>query len=347
MTATLGYLTLGIRRACEHYRHARGGRHPGQTLRFVGVVLLTVLVSQTARAADLILITRPSGQVVVRDEVFGNEAAARKVVEARSYDPMFCREDQRSRDKAIALYAEAISLQPNTPINAELADRIAQMYAFYEDRKNGVWPEPAKAAEWWQRASTMVDRHQLLWLQLQMGLASAHVMDRDPVPAIEACKRIIAINPDELQLPPSKISMSRKLSPSLQPKWEQSELQKVRSRGASIRLKAVDQLAIACNRLGREAKAAVLDDIAAKYRGTPVGDIAHSLRPQLANGIDMSNEGMAVFATPSPAQSQPTTRPLVMADGGSRRAWLWGVVAVCMGALCTWVIVCHRRKGRK
>ncbi len=354
MAATPGYLELTIRSAGEQYHPARGRRHPDaeRALRPVVMVLLSLLVSHTALAAEPSFVTQPGGSVIVGEEIFGNEAAARKVVEARTYDPMSCPEDRRNRDNAISLYIEAIALQPNAPINAALANRIAQMYASYLDPKTGVEPDPAKAAEWWERAATMADRRNLLWAQLQMGLASAHVMDRDPVPAIEACKRIIAINPEELQLPAWRTMGSPKFSAADQARWRQDQLEPLRARGAEIRLEAVDQLAIACNRLGPEAKAAILDDIASKYHGTPVGDMARSLRPKLASRIELPNNALPHSATMPAAQTQPATRPVAqqlpesVADRGSKR-WTWGAIAVCLSALGIWAIISLKRKFQK
>ncbi len=43
---------------------------------------------------------------------------------------------------AANLYEQAIGAQPGAKINAQLANRIAQMYAFFEDRPKNVRPIP-------------------------------------------------------------------------------------------------------------------------------------------------------------------------------------------------------------
>lgn len=104
---------------------------------------------------------------------YGTPAAKKLVQEGRQFDPEFANGEMWDRDRAVALYADAIKAQPGAKLNAQLANRIAQIYAFNGNPAKGVKPNYAKAAEWWQRCLELTDRSQILWGQAQMGLASS------------------------------------------------------------------------------------------------------------------------------------------------------------------------------
>jgi len=81
-------------------------------------------------------------------ELFVDADSEQLVQQARSYDPGFSRREHSHRDKAIALYEQAIAAQPDAPLSGHLARRIAQLYAYYEDPAKGFRAEPAKAVPW-------------------------------------------------------------------------------------------------------------------------------------------------------------------------------------------------------
>lgn len=134
------------------------------------------------------LLEAPNGEKsIIRGmsrEVYANIEAAELVEQARSFDPMYCAQDRRNRDKAIMFYEKAIAAQPGASINAAIANRIAQLYAFYEDKASNVHPIATKAAHWWNRSIEGTSPKQLLWAQAQMGIASASIMGRDWTSAI-------------------------------------------------------------------------------------------------------------------------------------------------------------------
>jgi hypothetical protein len=103
-------------------------------------------------------------------EIYGTAAAKELVREARKFDPMLSQVDLRDRDKAARLYERAIDAQPGAKINAQLANRIAQMYAFNEDRARGITTNRELARWWWERCLEMTNPRQLLWAQALMGL---------------------------------------------------------------------------------------------------------------------------------------------------------------------------------
>lgn len=130
-------------------------------------------------------------------EIYGNANAKRLVEEARKFDPMFCLEDQRDRDKAVLLYQQAIDAQPGAKINAMLANRVAQLYAFYADRKKNVTPVRSNARKWWKRCLESTNPRQLLWAQAQMGLICTAA---DSKSAIAACDNILKIDANQIEL---------------------------------------------------------------------------------------------------------------------------------------------------
>lgn len=151
--------------------------------------------------------------------VYGTLKAQDLVLQARQFDPEYVADGRRDRDKAIDLYAKSIDAQPGAVLNAVLANRIAQMYAFFEDRKSGVRAEPAKAAEWWEKCLGYSDRTQLLWAQAQMGLASSGVMQSNLDSSLGRIETILELNPESIQLDNWK-----QTSFAVQPEWHESEI---------------------------------------------------------------------------------------------------------------------------
>jgi tetratricopeptide (TPR) repeat protein len=140
---------------------------------------------------------------------------------------------QRDRDKAIAFYRQAIEAQPGAELNAALADRIAQLYAFFEDREQGVRPEPDKAAEWWKRCLGLTDPTQLLWAQAQMGLASAGVGRQDLGSSLAAFEKILELDPETIELDNWKQSSYEQSEA-----WRQQEVDRLRQRLRDLQRRA-------------------------------------------------------------------------------------------------------------
>ena len=167
------------------------------------VVALLVLTVAVLKGYNL-----PAGTVVRSDvvgpdgEIYGNATAEKLVQEARKYDPLFCPEEQRDRDKAIFWYKQAMDAQPGAKINAALADRVAQLYAFYADRKNKVAPIRDNARHWWSRCLDLTNPKQLLWAQAQMGLTNVAA---DTKAAMTACNNIQKMDARQIELDDWKV----------------------------------------------------------------------------------------------------------------------------------------------
>ena len=142
------------------------------------------------------------------DWLYGSVAAEGFVREARQYDPQCCPRSQRDREQAVQFYRQAIEAQPGARLNAVLANRIAQLYATYEDREKGHHPEPDKAIHWWTECLRDTDSTQLLWSQAQMGLASMGVMRMTPTASLSPLQEILRVDPSQIQLENWKRSTS-------------------------------------------------------------------------------------------------------------------------------------------
>lgn len=214
-------------------------------------------------------------RVVIDKEIYETPEAAQAVKEARSFDPMYCPQDSRDRDKAAELYAKAIEFQPGARINAMLADRIAQLYAFYEDRDKKVKPDLAKAAQWWSRCIEASSPRQLVWAQAHMGLNSVAALNRKPSAKTDLLEKIIEMDPNEVEL--AKWIEWPGGGTDREARVLAMEKGNLRTRVEDIQCLAVKKL---FEFLGRtsEAKAKQrMQQLAAKYQDSAVGRQAQSL----------------------------------------------------------------------
>ena len=117
------------------------------------------------------LASRAQAEYIVGDDIFGNKEAADLVLEARKYDHIIGGKEA-NRDMAVELYEKAIEAQPGAPMNAELANRIAQHYAFIKDDSKGITPHSGKAAKWFEKAASLSDPTSFLWGPIHMGLGN-------------------------------------------------------------------------------------------------------------------------------------------------------------------------------
>jgi hypothetical protein len=122
------------------------------------------------------------------------------VEKARQYDPSYAPRENVDRDAAVGYYEQAIRAQPGAKLNGKLADRIAQLHAFYVDKERGIFPDPQKAAEWWTTCLTFTTPDQLLWAEAKMGLASAGIASRNFESAASAYAEILSLNTNQLRV---------------------------------------------------------------------------------------------------------------------------------------------------
>lgn len=208
------------------------------------------------------------GEVVVGNEILGGKEAADLILQARSFDPNFARSEKADRDQAAAFYERAIAIQPGAKINAVLADRVAQIYAFYEDRKKGIRPDPAKAVSWWGRCIEMTTPRQLLWGQAYMGMGCASFTSGRAQAAADAFRAILKLDPEQMELPDWRV---------WSPGQAEQEKARVRELAKQLRLKAIDKVHYALIRADGAVAVAALLDIAKAHKGTPVGQHASLL----------------------------------------------------------------------
>ena len=235
--------------------------------------------------AGLLAVTGAAQQetaVVVRDEIFGTQAAAELVGEAREYDPMYCKRGKEDRGRAASLYERAILAQPGAAINAALAERVAQMYAFYEDRSKNVRPDQTKARVWWQKCLELSDPKQLLWAQAQIGLGCSSFMTKDTHAAVAAFRAVLDVNMDEVELPKWKTWPDG----DTERKKQLLEEEKDRLRKSVERVKklAVDKVFYVASHADPNAGIPALQEIVTQYKGSPVGERASELLVKALTG---------------------------------------------------------------
>jgi tetratricopeptide (TPR) repeat protein len=226
--------------------------------------------------------TAPAAEFTVRDEIFGSKEAADMVRQARTYDPMYAKTGV-DRGKAIELYEKAISLQPDAPMNACLANRIAQLYAIPYDPKRGTRPDRAKAVEWWRRCTEYSNPCQLLWAQAHMGIGCTMLLGGKPETAADEFETILGLDILDIKWPAwrKKPDLAH---PAGRENYER-EMIRLRDEAEKISLQAVDKVHYALVRWDGAEAAKRLARIAREYEGLPVGDRAQQLaRQALAEG---------------------------------------------------------------
>lgn len=250
-----------------------GGNRARAARRFVPMSLTCTAIVGLMLALGLASVAQAE-QVVVRDQIFGSREAADMVMKARSYNPRFAQEANRDREKARALYEKAMALQPGAKINAALANRIAQMYAWYANPAKGTRPEPATAAYWWRRCINETNRRQLLWGHAHMGLGCASFLSGKPCEAAAALKAILELDVLNVEWPAWKVKPNVEHESAR--RCFELEMIRVRDRAEQMQIKAVDTLQYVLVRTDGASAVSALVEIAAEYEGLPVG--AHARR---------------------------------------------------------------------
>lgn len=200
---------------------------------------LLLILSATGLAQS----EKPQEKLIVSKDgdVYANETAKQLVEEARKHDPLYCRPDQRDRDKAVLLYKQAMDAQPGAKCNAVIANRIAQLYAFYEDKEKKVFPIPSQAGQWWTRCLELTSPNQSLWAEAQMGLASMGAVKGNPRSAMDAYDKILNMDVNQIEAEDWKY-----WSKSDQYKAKQElERERLRNRVAKIKIRAKEKKSLA------------------------------------------------------------------------------------------------------
>ena len=241
-------------------------------LRLVGILIVLVLPVTVYGGVE----AHEANRFISQDnEIYGSREAISLVIQARQHDPMFCLPEQVDRDNAILLYEKAIAAQPSAKINASLADRIAQLYAFYEDKEKGVIHSCTMANEWWSRCVKLTSPNQLLWAQAQMGLASMAVIVGDYFSALRHYNEILNMDISEVELP------DWKNWPDGNTDQEKTTLEKERTRFlesvGDIQVRAAEKKIYVLSHISKPAVINALQDMASRYKGTSVGNKASKM----------------------------------------------------------------------
>jgi len=346
-------------------RKRTGGKH-GRLHQFsLGMVLfLAMLAAPMAAHADD-NVQEPKLIVDRNNDIYGTQEAFDLVVQARTFDPMFCPEEQRDRDKAVALYVQAIAAQPGAKLNGPIADRIAQLYAFYAGKEAGkeieVKPDRSLACHWWNRCLELTSPNQLLWAQAQMGLASMGVIRGDRISALDHYSKILDVDFAQIELPDWKVW------PDGETERDQAilerELAYLRESIEGIQTRAVEKKFLVLGRISKDAALEFIQSMAAKYKGTPTGErasnmmaalLAQARRDPLAlpdNFMDKyePTTTQASAMRPQGPQGQVASKASPQATGADASGWgYWNIgVAACAVVLAALVVVGIVRNRRK
>ena len=289
------------------YRIRTSDRAPGNQLRALGstflrclpLVILFASGLSTGFAADV-----PGNEsVIVRRERFSSQRAADLVKQARACDPVLIAGDEADRDKAVELYSQAIALHPHADINPHLYERIAQLYSFISRPAAGVSPDHAKAVVYWQGCIRSAPEKQYLWARAHMGLASTSFVQKDIPTAISSYRRILEVDPDQLELPPSRVL--RGAGTERGQVIKRRELERLRGKVDGIQARAVDKLFHATCRFSRDAAILAVQQVASEHRGKPVGRHAEQLLARVGGTMLPGTDSFAELATDSPASKVP------------------------------------------
>lgn len=322
---------------CCLKRYANGRRRGGIALPGLGA-LAVMAISVLSLGAE----SRPAGSVAVGPdkEIFGTAEAADLVAKARQFDPMFCQAGQADREKAVGLYEQAIAAQPGAKINAPLADRVAQLYAFYEDKAKNIRPVQDQARQWWNRSIEATSPKQLLWAQAHMGLASVGFVGGDYKSALAAYKKILDLDVAQMELPDWKAWPDGKTDRGKAAlKKEQLRL---RQAVEGIQARAAEKQFYVLNHVGKAAALEALQQVAASHKGDQAGkwassEMARIRRISRHDPMDLPElaaAGTAGNQTVPPQATRPATRAAApfgaTAGESSGGNWRLGILAFAL-----------------
>lgn len=216
-----------------------------------------------------------AAEVIVRDEIFGSEAAAQMVMQARGFDPRSAGPANADRDKAVALYEKAMALQPGAKINALLANRIAELYGYYGNRQKGIYPDHAKALQWWTRCLEETNNKQILWAEAHMGIACMRVLAGKPRDSADDFRTILNLDVIGVEWPQWNVKPDT-MTAAGRERYER-EMIRLRDRAEELHVNAVEKIEYVLVRVDGAAAVSTLLGIAKEYKGLPAGDRAAEL----------------------------------------------------------------------
>lgn len=151
-----------------------------------------------AVAGSLCASARGDGPIIGENgEIYDNANAHAFVMAAHKHDPNHG--GVYDRERAAHEYEQAILAQPGAKLNATLANRIAQMYAFNLDPAQGIKRDFPRAVEWWKKAAEFSEPTQILWVEAHMGMANAQ-LNSNSWEAIRCLDAVLSVKPEDLKL---------------------------------------------------------------------------------------------------------------------------------------------------
>lgn len=289
--------------------------------------------------------------------LYGTQEAADLVAEARTYDPLYCTTGKPDRDRAALLYEQAIAAQPGAAVNAPLANRIAQMYAYYGDPQAGIQPVPEKAVEWWRRCAELTSADQVLWGQAYVGLASTGVVGRDYRATLDACRTVLEMGADQMSLPDWEVWRPRDLEPG------SAARRRLADRFGRLQASTVKVQFYALCHVDKGTAVVALQDAARAFERSPAGTRAlellaefretNNLDPWALSGVELTKQIQVVDDTsePEPAvglrlQMPRPAAPERSAGSGGRSA-VGACAAVATGAVLALAGLLGLRRWRR
>ena len=253
--------------ACEPVKRSGAG---------AGVLLFPILLCLLS--AQGVCATGPGGVDKEYEE---------RVQEARKYDPMWCRQEDRDREKAVELYRAALSLRTDDPRNIEVEYRIAELYAYYSDPTTREKVMPEKAAAVFEHIVNTYSRNQLRWVESNIGLACCCAMLGNPSAALEYYRRVLEVDPDAIEIPLGRESEA----PEEAARWAKKRVEEVR-------LMTVDTIAYVSRRVSPGEEVRQMAHIAEHYKGMDVGEKAAAVlaADMGSSGKKLAEGGLDAFA---------------------------------------------------
>jgi hypothetical protein len=242
------------------------------------------------------------------------------------------------------------------------------MYAFHADRQAGVKTDAARAAEAFAHIIETYPPTQERWVHSHFGMAATGVMQDGLGGALHWYWKVLEdVDPEAMEAP-----LGKEVWGADRP--DQAQRERAVEAAARAPLRAVERIAYVAGAMGPDEQAKQLSDIAARYRGTPVGDrAAELLRATLNPGLEAIAEraadgllpdleltaaGPVVAETapvgrPAPAErpgGTPQPRPPVPAgtrEAGDRSPWRVCGVGAGAAALVACALLLARRRRRR
>ncbi len=253
------------------------------------------------------------------------QTAAELLEQARQHDAAYVRGDAVDRQKALALYEQALAAQPDPQQRLQTLFRMAQLEGCIYDRSKGEKPDFRKAINFYQQIVESYPPEEPMVLNA-IGLISDHYTSlRDFDAALTWAKR--AIDYDTAKAEERLQNIERRRDSLLTTEYSEAERHALTDeavRSAPLwqelqqmkagRVTAVDRLAHVAELVDPLRAHGELRAIADKYSGTPIGDRAtQKLQEMMDRQASLWTPNLTLPQAPAssvqPAGSAPVMGP--------------------------------------